>query len=253
VPALPDDAWLERREHLVSDDAGDRLRQWRLLAGRSQESVAAALGMTQQHLSQVEHGKRPLSIAQRRRIVAELGVAWEDMGLVQYTGTAADDTTGEVAASAGRWRAQRHWLNQHRAELAQLAVAIYPEEHRIPGTTLIADPRWIPASPLPLRSLALELDEQPRPVAVDGSESDTLRLRPLRSPTQHDDRYTAAVRRIDPPRLFESRPSYRLLNVDLDVRKLRFGMAAYFDKLDVSEALGHEMALMSGADVESGH
>lgn len=54
--AFPDGPWLERREHAVSDDAGDRLRQWRLLNGRSQESVAAALGMTQQHLSQIEHG-----------------------------------------------------------------------------------------------------------------------------------------------------------------------------------------------------
>lgn len=241
--ALPDGPWLERHEHLVRDDAGDRLRQWRLLAGRSQESIATALGMTQQHLSQIENGKRPLSVAQRRLIVAELGVASEDMGLVPYKRAPADDTEAQVAASAARWRAQRRWLNRHRADLARLAVALYPEGHRIPGTTLIADPRWIPYSPMSLRSVALELDEMPRPVAVDGSEPATRPVRPLRSPGTYDARYTAAIRRIDPPHLFESRPSYRLLDVDLDRRRLQFGMSAYFDKLDVSEALGHEMAI----------
>ncbi len=67
--------------------------------------------------------------------------------------------------------------------------------------------------------------------------------RPLRSTGVRFDRYTAAVKHLDPPQLFESRPSYRLLDVSLGDRQLGFGMAAYFDKLDVSEALGHEMAV----------
>jgi hypothetical protein len=62
-------------------------------------------------------------------------------------------------------------------------------------------------------------------------------LRPLCAGERHFDRYTAAVRHLDPPR-----PSYRLLSADLSTRQLGFGLAAYFDKLDVSEALGHELA-----------
>jgi hypothetical protein len=43
--------------------------------------------------------------------------------------------------------------------------------------------------------------------------------------------------------LFESRPSYRLLGEQLGTGSLHFGLAAYFDKLDVSEVLGHELAI----------
>jgi hypothetical protein len=43
--------------------------------------------------------------------------------------------------------------------------------------------------------------------------------------------------------LFESRPSYRLLGGHPGTDTLHFGLAAYFDKIDVSEALGHELAI----------
>jgi hypothetical protein len=62
-------------------------------------------------------------------------------------------------------------------------------------------------------------------------------------PGQWFDSYTSAIRHLDPPRLFESRPSYRLLGEQLGTGSLHFGLAAYFDKLDVSEALGHELAI----------
>lgn len=85
-------------------------------------------------------------MAQRRRIVAELGIASEDMGLAPYARVSVGSPDAEVVASTARWRAQRRWLNQHRAELARLAVDLYPEQQRVPGTPLIADPRWIPSS-----------------------------------------------------------------------------------------------------------
>jgi hypothetical protein len=42
--------------------------------------------------------------------------------------------------------------------------------------------------------------------------------------------------------LSESRPSYRLLSASIPKGELGFGLAAYFDKLDVAEAVGHELA-----------
>jgi transcriptional regulator with XRE-family HTH domain len=238
--------WLERPEAtLVRDDAGVRLREWRLLNGQSQAATAEAIGVTQQHLSQVENGRRTLSIEHRRRIVETLGIAPEELGLAPGMELRHGDRDEHAAgvASVARWRAERRWLNQHRSELARLAVDLYPEEHRVPSTLLVAHPRWIPGGPIELSSIRLdELDEGPQAVAVNGAEPETITVRPLRAPGLHFERYTAAVRRLDPPRLFESRPSYRLLATDLDRRRLRFGMAAYFDKLDVSEALGHEIA-----------
>ena len=108
---------------------------------------------------------------------------------------------------------------------------------------MIAGPGWIPDEPTQLRSLRLILDEQPHAIAIDGCEAETLPTRPLCAPGQWFDSYTSAIRHLDPPRLFESRPSYRLLGEQLDTGRLHFGLAAYFDKLDVSEALGHELAI----------
>lgn len=69
------------------------------------------------------------------------------------------------------------------------------------------------------------------------------RTRPLRTASAPFDRYTFAIKHLSPPALFESRPSYRLLDASLGSGRLGFGLAAYFDKLDVSEALGHELAI----------
>jgi hypothetical protein len=79
---------------------------------------------------------------------------------------------------------------------------------------------------------------------VTGEEPEARRLLPLCAPGKQYDRYTSAVRYLDPPTLFENRPSYRLLDVDWsgETGRLRFGLATYFDKLDLSEAVGHEHA-----------
>jgi hypothetical protein len=53
--------------------------------------------------------------------------------------------------------------------------------------------------------------------------------------------YTSAIRHICPPALFENRPSFRLTalkwNEGSGSGESAFGLAAYFDKLDVSEPL----------------
>jgi len=113
----------------TTDDAGAVLRAWRTASGRSQVEVAAALCITQQNLSQLENGRRPMSIELRRRIVEELGIAAEDLGLSSgqtWQLVSRDDASAQIAASRMRWRAERRWLNQHRAELARLATQLYP-------------------------------------------------------------------------------------------------------------------------------
>jgi transcriptional regulator with XRE-family HTH domain len=229
----------------TSDDAGAVLRAWRTTSGRSQVEVAAALGLTQQNLSQLENGRRPMSIELRRRIVEELGIAAEDLGLSSGQAphlVSPDDASPHIAASRMRWRAERRWLNRHRADLARLATQLYPAQRRVGRTPLIADPDWLPPVPVDLGSLRLELDEGPQTVQVDGSEPQTERVRPLRSNNRRFERYTSAIRHLSPPRLFDSRPSYRLLDAAVGASRLKFGLGAYFDKLDVCEALSHELA-----------
>jgi len=239
IPATGE--WLHRPTGAPADDTGAVLRAWRASARCNQGVTARLLGMTQQNLSQIENGRQSMSYEQRQRAVAVLGIPAEEFGLSPGRPRAELDTA--VAVDQARWRQERRWLNQHRSELARLAVELYPVEHRVADTTLIAGPGWIPDEPLELRSLRLILDEQEHGVIIDGCEPETLATRPLCAPGQRFDRYTSAIRHLDPPRLFESRPSYRLLGEQLSAGSLRFGLGAYFDKIDVSETLGHELAI----------
>lgn len=228
-----------------ADRVGSTIREYRLASGQTQGPIAAAVGVTQQHLSQIEKGKKQVSHELRRKLCQVLSIPPENLGLAPRgpKTSGASDVDGAVAASRGQWRAQRNWLNAHRSELAKLAVQLYPEEYRVPRTPLIARPEWFRSEPVDLRSISLELDEQPQTNAVTGKEEAAAPTRPLRTADARYDSYTAAIKHLDPPTLFESRPSYRLLDASLPDCSLRFGLAAYFDKLDVSEALGHEMAL----------
>lgn len=238
-------SWLRREQPAEVDDVGHLIREYRLASRASQAAVASATGMTQQHLSHIETGKRPVTLEQRRRFVEVLNIPPENLGLSARgprPPVAADDASPEIAASRGTWRSQRSWLNQHRSELAKLAVDWYPAAYRVPRTPLIAAPGWLPDSPIALRSLLLDLDEGPQASAITGKEPETARIRPLRARGHQFDCYTSAIKHLAPPMLFESRLSYRLLDAALPAGRMRFGLAAYFDKLDVSEALGHEVA-----------
>ena len=238
--------WLARGTPSAGEaDAGAVLRAWRKRTGRTQVEVAALLDTSQQHLSQIEKGLRPLSLEQRRVVVARLGIAPEELGLSSGQSrhlVSHDDASPEIGASRLRWREERRWLNAHRSQLAQLAAQLYPTDRRIPRTPLIAGKGWLANEPIELADVALDLDEGPQCVVVDGSEPASAATRPLRIAGSRFEHYTSAVKHLDPPQLFESRPSYRLLDASLVGRRLRFGLAAYFDKLDISEALGHELA-----------
>ena len=54
--------WLSRDLDRSADGVGSVLRAWRVAAGRTQVDAAAVLGLTQQHLSQMEKGQRPISL-----------------------------------------------------------------------------------------------------------------------------------------------------------------------------------------------
>ncbi|MGH9061274.1 MAG: helix-turn-helix domain-containing protein, partial [Acidimicrobiales bacterium] len=186
MPVVGD--WLSRPTGVPADDTGAVLRAWRASTGRNQMEAARLLGMTQQNLSQIENGRQAMSFELRQRAVSVLGISAEDLGL--SPGRSRAELDGAVAVDQARWRQERRWLNQHRSELARLAVQLYPPEHRVPDTPLIAGAGWIPDEPAELRSLRLTLDEQPHTGAVDGSEAETLPTRPLCGPGQWFDRYT---------------------------------------------------------------
>jgi hypothetical protein len=144
-----------------------------------------------------------------------------------------------VAADQERWRRTRCSLNSRRGELAELATGLYGSDVRVGELPFLAPRHWMPAAPVPLDEIRLELVEEVRPARTFRADG----VLPLREPGRRFARYTDAIAALDPPALFENRTSYRLLDMDLsEDPRMRFGLGTYFDKLDVGEALAHELA-----------
>lgn len=238
-------SWLRHSDRTgPGRQVGIVVREYRLARGLNQATVAEALGITQQFLSQVETGARKVTLDQRQRFMRVLGIPAEELGLAGRSrgGSALHEMSTAVSSSRGRWRVQRYWLNHHRAELGEIAAQWHAAESRVPRTTLITGDGWLADYPSELQSLRLRLDERPQVVQITGTERETLPVRPLRTPSVSFETYSSAVKYLDPPQLFESRPSYRYLGGSMSSRAMDFGLAAYFDKLDVSESLAHELA-----------
>jgi hypothetical protein len=168
---------------------------------------------------------------------------------------AATITAAEIAHSQQRWRHQRDYLNQHRHDLTLALDHLYPADWRVAGTLLMARPEWCPARPVPLADVAL--DWRPGqsgaivdPVQPTGSDE----VRPLRDDGSRFGSYAEALAALRPPRLLANRTCYRLLAADAqasagdgngatgDGARLRFGVGQYFDLINVSEAVAHEVA-----------
>jgi transcriptional regulator with XRE-family HTH domain len=250
------DAWLWRAAEQDTPEGlkvGQILAEWRELRHVSQADLGRRLGWTQQYISALEGGRQLDAVSQLRHISRVLEIPLREFGLVPEV---ASDTMNagewkgeraerEVSSSQRVWRMTRRHLNRHRAELAKAAAQLYEPELRIEPTTLISGPGWLPADPVDLADVRLKWVDAADP-AVDGGVAQAQALCPLRAPDQPYDRYTAAIRYLDPPALFENRPSYRLLGLSWSDQRsagwLRFGLSTYFDKLDLAEALGHELA-----------
>ncbi|MFI0367753.1 hypothetical protein ACH35V_07725 [Actinomadura sp. 1N219] len=130
-----------------------------------------------------------------------------------------------------RWRDERARLNASRGPLGEAASALYPDVPRVAGTSLLCREEWIPDAPIPLEDVRLEWEVHGAPPAVaDPSEGlpDGYRT------------YAEAMAALAPPKIFEDRPSYRLLDARPPV--LRLGPARYFDGVNVGESAAHELA-----------
>lgn len=122
-----------------------------------------------------------------------------------------------------------------RAERYRLAVAAaddFPAVPKVARTPLLADPRWLPARPIPLSDVDIQWRAAPE-----------VRL-PAASGTPAYDSYSAAMSALDAPTVFENRPTWRLLAADLagPAPRLVFGDGWYFDSIDTGEAAAHEYA-----------
>ncbi|TWD79731.1 Xre family transcriptional regulator [Kribbella amoyensis] len=232
-------------------DVGEVIRWYRLREGLTQEQAAVLLNTTQSRLSKLEKGAQALrDIDELRFIAARLGIPSERLGVLPDRSADARPRSNSVAGSPGpvrdsqdRWRAVRAELNRNRAVLGDLAAELYPESQRLPGTTVLSAPGWIPDGPVDLADIELTwLPESPAP-PITGRAEAAAAARALRADGTSYDRYSRALRDLARPKLLDNRVSYRLLAADLaDSARLAFNYTSYFDVLDVGEAVAHEFA-----------
>ncbi len=266
---MPDTTpWLSARTisdvELDPDLLPEVLREYRKSNGINQADLAQILNFDQSYISKIENGQRQvrdvemlLRIAQQLDLPpTRLGLSPELLRPVTPPSTTAlvgmVDTVDTVASNQAEWCTARRQLNRSRGALARTAARLYRPEMRLGDVPFMARNEWIPSRPLRLEDIDLRWTDDAAGTLVTGGEPEASRMLPLRAPGQRFTRYTSAIRYIDAPTLFENRPSYRLLDVDLsgDRGHMRFGLGTYFDKLDVSEAVAHELALAEGADAD---
>jgi hypothetical protein len=111
---------------------------------------------------------------------------------------------------------------------------------------LLSCPDWLPATPVELGAVTLRWLDAPDAARVRGVEREARAVRPVAADERRYQRYTHALRDLDPPRLFENRISYRLHDVAWDAAggggTFAFGLTTYFEAVDVCEAVAHELA-----------
>ncbi|WP_328525627.1 hypothetical protein [Kribbella sp. NBC_00359] len=149
-----------------------------------------------------------------------------------------------VEASQAHWREVRQYLIESGIGLAARTADLYDPALRVENVPAISPATWLPREPVPLDKLVVDWDASPRKPRITGIEAEARPTLPLRAPGQAFTRYTAAIRYLRKPALFENRHSYRLTDVEWShgAGRMKFGLATFFDKLDVSEVLAHESA-----------
>ena len=231
-------------------DVGQILRWYRKHEGLTQHDVAALLNTTQSRLSKLEKGTQALrDVTELRHIARKLGIPAERLGILPDQSRDASpfpshvsDRPGPIRDSQEHWREVRHELNVNRAQLGDLAAELYPNKMRIPGTTVLTLPDWVPDRPIDLANIELAWRTNSPTPQLEGRAPESSGVRPLMANGQRYGRYSRALRDLARPRLLDNRVSYRLLDVAWNDSSgiLGFNYTSYFDVLDVGEALGHE-------------
>lgn len=147
-----------------------------------------------------------------------------------------------LTADETEWLDVRERLVRDRHALGVAAADEYEDAVRVAGTPLLTQRRWTPARPLPLDAVELRFQDSLLPVEpLAGVPGGTL---PTRVDGTRYPSYSAAMADLAPPRVFENRPTYRLLDADLARPRgeLVFGLGWYFDSIDTGEAAAHEYA-----------
>lgn len=135
-------------------------------------------------------------------------------------------------------------LRLHCGELTEAAAALYPDVPRVEGTPLLTRESWLPAEPLPLTGVALDLVGEATALQTTLLAENVDHVLPRPEDNRPVRTYAEAVELLRRPAVFEDRPTYCLISADLAASppSLSFALGRYFDGYNVGEAAAHEYA-----------
>lgn len=121
------------------------LRRWRCARGFNQADLAAAAGLTQAAISELEQGHRVPSLRTVARLVAALDVPLAQLLQVEVPKAlpreAADRIASAIIEGTGSVRAGERRMVDHMAGLAIQKL----RAHRVPGRRRVSGRRWAAA------------------------------------------------------------------------------------------------------------
>jgi len=248
---------------------GSPLRQARVRVGWTQAAAMRRFARAAASLGEVVPSNASLKrmFAYQRAFVAIYQTAAKDLGfathgeahgLIVARGSTDDSPSNHqdrpapealVEANQASWREVRRYLIESGIRIADQVANLYDRRWQVVGVPALAPSIWLPKSPVPLDRIKMRWDPEPTQPTITGAEAEAANTLPLRVPGHAFERYTSAIRYISPPALFENRHSYRMTEVEWGDGdgEMTFGLATFFDKLDVSEPLSHESAVAAMA------
>lgn len=242
---------LREASHLTRDEVADHINNIETRTGNG--------GVTGNTIYRWEAGKVTPGLPRQRILADRYGVTVEDLRipttrtgqhdplafLDEETAIPAEDP--RVTHSREQWVRTRRALNIHRRALTGVAASTYPEAVRLGDTGLITGPGWIPDRPARLDAIHLAHDPHAPAPRLDGTETESAHVRPLCTITKPYSRYTAAIRDLAHPRLFDNRTAWRLTELGWTDSggKMTFADTYYFASVDVNEVVSHEIATVA--------
>lgn len=138
--------------------------------------------------------------------------------------------------SEREWLEVRRFLQRNRFAFGVEAADGYGDHVKAYGTPLLSRPGWLPETPIELAGIRLTRAVDDRTVPSSRAFGATL--------PGADQNYSDIFGRLAAPRVFDNRPTYRLVGADLSAAggELTFGDGRYFDSLNTGEAAAHAFA-----------
>ncbi|SEF23323.1 hypothetical protein SAMN05421837_102116 [Amycolatopsis pretoriensis] len=156
------------------------------------------------------------------------------LGALGVTTAAISIRNARKAGHEQKFRDLHESIRREAPDLRQRVLDDCPGHWRLPGTSLLAQPGWVPEAPYDLDEIELAWADRPGPAAP----SKALPAAKL----GRQGTYSSALREVAGLRDLFDGTVYRLLDARLDAggKRMTFTESSYFEYLDTSEVLAFE-------------